>query len=70
MPMPRFKLSDLPSLEKSPTSPISLRNKIGEMLINSSHAVAKVEVVNAETGEYRVVLQGNLDQDENKFEER
>ncbi len=43
--MPRFKLSDLPSLEKSPTSPISLRNKIGEMLINSSHAVAKVEVV-------------------------
>lgn len=65
--MPRFKLSDLPTLEKSPTSPISLRNKIGEMLVNSTHAVAKVEVINEETGEYRVVLQGTLDQEGGKF---
>jgi hypothetical protein len=68
--MPRFKLSDLTSLEKSPTSPITLRNKIGEMLVNSTRAVASVEVVNPETGEYRVVLQGNLDQEESRFEER
>jgi hypothetical protein len=68
--MPRFKLSDLTSLTKSPTSPITLRNKIGEMLVNSTRAVATVEVVNPDTGEYRVVLQGNLDQEENRFEER
>jgi len=68
--MPRFKLTDLPSLEKSPTSPITLRNKLGEMLVNSTRAVATVEVVNPETGEYRVVLQGNLDQEENRFAER
>jgi len=68
--MPRFKLSDLTSLEKSPTSPITLRNKLGEMLVNSTRAVATVEVVNPETGEYRVVLQGNLDQEENRFEDR
>ncbi len=68
--MPRFQLTDLPSLEKSPTSPITLRNKIGEMLVNSTRAVATAEVVNAQTGEYRVVLQGNLDQEENPFEDR
>ncbi len=67
MTVPRFKLSDLPTLEKSPTSPITLRNKLGEMLVNSTHAVAKVEVINEETGEYRVVLQGTLDQEGGKF---
>jgi hypothetical protein len=68
--MSRFKLSDLSTLEKSPTSPLTLRNKIGEMLFNSTQAVATVEVVNKETGEYRVVLQGTLDTEENRFEER
>lgn len=67
--MSRFKLSDLASLEKSPTSPIALRNKIGEMLVNSTRAVAKTEVINTETGEYRVVLQGILDQEESRFED-
>ena len=70
MTVPRFKLSDLPALEKSPTSPLGLRNKIGEMLINSTQAVAKTEVINAETGEYRVVLQGTLDQEDSRFEDR
>jgi len=68
--MSRFKLTDLSSLEKSPTSPITLRNKIGEMLVNSTRAVATTEIVDVETGEYRVVLQGNLDQEESRFEER
>jgi hypothetical protein len=68
--MSRFKLADLSSLEKSPTSPLTLRNKIGEMLFNSTQAIATVEVVNKETGEYRVVLQGTLDTEENRFEER
>ena len=67
--MSRFKLSDLPSLEKSPTSPIALRNKIGEMLVNSTRAVAKAEVINPATGEYRVVLQRILDQEESRLED-
>jgi hypothetical protein len=49
---------------------MTLRNKIGEMLVNSTRAMATVEVLNPETGEYRVVLQGNLDQEENRFEDR
>jgi hypothetical protein len=68
--MSRFKIGDLSTLEKSPTSPLTLRNKIGEMLFNSTQAVATVEVVNKETGEYRVVLQGTLDTEESRFEER
>jgi hypothetical protein len=68
--MSRFKIGDLSALEKSPTSPLTLRNKIGEMLFNSTQAVATVEVVNKETGEYRVVLQGTLDTEESRFEER
>ena len=68
--MSRFKISDLNTLEKSPTSPLTLRNKIGEMLFNSTQAVATVEIVNKETGEYRVVLQGTLDTEESRFEER
>jgi hypothetical protein len=68
--MSRFKVGDLSTLEKSPTSPLTLRNKIGEMLFNSTQAVATVEIVNKETGEYRVVLQGTLDTEESRFEER
>ena len=68
--MSRFKIGDLSTLEKSPSSPLTLRNKIGEMLFNSTQAVATVEIVNKETGEYRVVLQGTLDTEESRFEER
>jgi hypothetical protein len=59
--MPRFRLQDLPTLESSPTSPATLRTKIGELIIHSMSAAAQVEMVNRETGEYRVVLQGTLD---------
>ena len=66
--MARFRLQDLPMLETSPTSPATLRPKIGELLINSVNAAAKVEIVDKETGEYRVVLQGTIDQEELKFD--
>ena len=62
--MNRFRLQDLPTLETSPTSPATLRLKIGELLIHSVSAAAKVELLNRETGEYRVLLQGMLDQEE------
>jgi hypothetical protein len=68
--MPRFHVSDVRSIESAPSSPASLRARIGEMILNSTVARAKVEALNPETGEYRVVLQGTLDRDDNKFEEK
>ena len=38
--------------------------------VNSTVARAKVDAINPETGEYRVVLQGTLDREEGKFEEK
>lgn len=61
--MSRFRIQDLPALEVSPTSPGTLRRKIGDLLVHSVSAAARVEEVNRETGEYRVVLQGILDQE-------
>jgi len=66
----KFHVQDFRSLELAPTSPASLRAKIGEMIINSTVARAKVEALNPETGEYRVVLQGTLDKEESKWEEK
>ncbi|OLC55858.1 MAG: hypothetical protein AUH92_01285 [Acidobacteria bacterium 13_1_40CM_4_69_4] len=68
--MARFHIQDVKSLENTHTSPAHLRTKIGEMILNSTIARAKVEAVNTETGEYRVVLQGTLDREEGKFEEK
>ena len=67
--MPRFRIYDLNTIERSPTSPASLRSKISEMIMSSVNARAKVEVINPETGEYRIVLQGTLDKEETKFDE-
>ena len=61
--MPRFRLQDLPSLEASPTSPATLGAKVGDLIVHSVSAVAQVEMLDRETGEYRVVLQGTLDLD-------
>ncbi len=63
--MPRFRLQDLPTLESSPTSPATLGAKVGELIIHSVSAAAQVEMLDRETGEYRVVLQGTLDLDDN-----
>jgi hypothetical protein len=67
--MARFSLQDFRSIENSPTAPAILRSKIGEMILHSTVARAKVEAINPETGEYRVVLQGTLDREESKWEE-
>lgn len=62
--MPRFRLQDLATLESSPTSPATLRAKIADLIIHSVSAAVQVEMLDRETGEYRVVLQGALDLDE------
>ena len=66
--MPRFRYHDLKSLEITPTSPGAIRMKVGEMIVNSTLCRAKVETINPETGEYRIVLQGSLDKEDTKFE--
>ncbi len=67
--MPRFRIQDLHALENAPTSSGSLRSKVGEMIINSTNFRAKVDSVNPETWEYRIVLEGTLDREDTKFEE-
>jgi len=67
--MARFHIQDVKLLESAPTS-AALRTKIGEMILHSTVARAKVDAINPETGEYRVVLQGTLDREEGKFEEK
>lgn len=67
--MARFRIQDLRTVEKSPTSPGTLRSKIGELLVSSINCTARVEGLNMDTGEYRIVLQGTLDKEESKFDE-
>lgn len=67
--MARFKIQDIHSLEISPTSPSTLRNKISEMIISSTNARCKVEAINPETGEYRIVLHGTLDREETPWDQ-
>jgi hypothetical protein len=65
--MARFRMDDLKTIEHAPTSPASLRSKITEVILSSTQAKARVESINPETGEYRVVLQGTLDREASKF---
>jgi len=67
--MPRFRVDDLHQIEHTPTSPANLRSKLNEMILSSTNCKARVDTVNPETGEYRIVLQGTLDKEVTKWEE-
>jgi hypothetical protein len=67
--MPRFRIDDLNQIEHTPTSPANLRSKLNEMIFSSTTCRAKVDTVNPETGEYRIVLQGTLDNEVSKWQE-
>lgn len=66
--MTRFRISDLATLEVSPTSPATLGSRLGDLLTHSVNAAAQVEMVDQHTGEYRVILQGTLDEEVLKTE--
>ena len=66
--MPHFGIHDLRSLESKPTSPGVMRTKVGELVLHSTVCRAKVESINPDTGQYRIILQGSLDKEEGKFE--
>lgn len=59
--MNRFTYNDFRYLERCPTSPHYLQSHITNLVFCSVGTKAKVENINPETGEYRVVLQGTLD---------
>lgn len=59
--MARFHIEDFNAIENTAASPANLRAHLGEMIVNSLKVRAHVESVNAQTGEYRIVLQGTLD---------
>jgi hypothetical protein len=54
----------LSAIERTQMSPNALSTGIWDVVSHSISTRAKVEGFNAETGEYRVVLQGTLDLDE------
>ncbi|HUT58883.1 MAG TPA: hypothetical protein VNA25_13635 [Phycisphaerae bacterium] len=56
-----WTIKDIYTVETSPTSPSRLQWKISEILLNSLSCRCKVDSVNADTGEYRIVLNGTLD---------
>lgn len=58
--MPSFKFQEIRSLEASSVNPTQLKSKVGDMILSSTNVHAKVESINQETGEYRLVLQGTL----------
>ena len=60
--MSGFKIQELRNLEAPNTNPTTIKTKVSEMLQSSSTVRAKVESLNPESGEYRLVLQGTLQQ--------
>ncbi len=66
--MTRFRIQDFSMLETAPTSAAALRAKLGEMLISSTSARVRIESVNPQTGDYRVVLHGTLDVEKTPFD--
>ncbi len=62
--MKKFVIPDIHQLERSPTSPGTMKKKFSSMI--ESYITCpriKVDSLNTETGEYRIVLQGTLDKD-------
>lgn len=59
--MAHFNMQDLHHLEDAPKSPGSLSASLSNMIHNSTACRAVVDSINAETGEYRIVLQGTIE---------
>jgi hypothetical protein len=60
--VPPFSIEDMYHVEGGAKSLTDLRSKVGEMIESSSGCFATVEALDPETGEYRVVLQGTLEE--------
>jgi hypothetical protein len=60
--MTKYPVEHLRELERTPRSPLALSNDLWDVLSNSLSAKVTLEACNRDTGEYRVVLQGTLEQ--------
>lgn len=67
--MRRFRIQDMRTIERSPTSPGTLSDTLGAMLYSSVNATARVETIDPKTGAYRIILQGTIDREEPRFDE-
>ncbi len=66
--MQKWNFTDINWIEKSPASPAWLQTKFTDIFYHSTNCRCKVESVNPQTGEYRIVLQGTFDTDDYKPE--
>lgn len=67
--MRKFRPTDIHSLEIAPTSNAALRSKLSAVIDHSTLCRGKVETWNPETGQYRIVLQGSLEQEASPWDE-
>ncbi len=58
-----FNFSDFRSFERPNCSPRHFSDGVTNLIYSSVNTRCKVDSVNPETGEYRIVLQGTLDFD-------
>ena len=58
-----FNFNDFRFFERPISSPRHLNEGISALVYSSVNTRAKVDSINPETGEYRIVLQGTLDMD-------
>ena len=63
--MVKFNINDLEVIRSANFSTSSLKRQIGSVLENTGNCRAIVESLNRETGEYRIVLQGTLETQDN-----
>lgn len=59
--MAKIDFKDLEKINITKLSGARLKEQIGSMLASSSQCKAILECINQDTGEYRIVLQGILD---------
>jgi len=63
--MPHVKSNNITDFNLTKLSGMSLKKQIERMLANSLQCKAILETVNHDTGEYRIVLQGIIDTNQN-----
>lgn len=56
--MPNINPNQIRQIENAPANPRAIYSALGNIMNNSSTCRAKVESVNAATGEYRIILTG------------
>ena len=59
--MSKFTWDDFRRFEKSPTSAMEIHDGISNLIVSSADSKVRVESIDHQTGEYRILLYGTLD---------